>query len=104
MTAGKEQLTLKDDEDDDDDFDGLLKAKTVTSKGKAIKVEQKHFQAVNEKIAKQNAADAFRRKFATRKTEGARAETKDGIDNDIDEFLGELKLKDKGSEFIILTA
>ncbi|KAF8472443.1 hypothetical protein BDZ91DRAFT_790342 [Kalaharituber pfeilii] len=100
MTVGKAQLKFSDDEDETGDIDRLLVTdKGLPSKGKVIQADRRQFQDINEKITKQNAAEAFRQRFAPRKSKASAGvnnlgggSIRDDVD-DIDEFLGGLKLE-----------
>lgn len=116
MTIGKAQLKDSSDEehepeaDDADDkraLDEIFIRDVPTStrlptKRKIVKVDRRCFQDIDEKVAKQKAADAFRKRFALRPPPkapppGSHPEIDFGGDDegirDIDEFLGELKLE-----------
>lgn len=75
------------------------------TKGKVVKVDRKQFEDATTKMAKQSTADAFRRRFASRKAKsrGASGGT-GGADSgeDVDSFLEELKLDGETSLFICL--
>lgn len=68
------------------------------AKGNVVKVDRKQFEDVTTKIAKQSTADAFRQRFAPRKAKprggagGGGATGGIDLDEDVDSFLGELKL------------
>ncbi|KAF8457945.1 hypothetical protein BGX38DRAFT_1154591 [Terfezia claveryi] len=116
MTIGKAQLKDSSDEEheqDADDADGRRAldeifirdeptSKRPPTKRKSVLVDRRHFQDIDEKVAKQKAAAAFRQRFALRPQPKAPPPgSHPGIDfggddegiGDIDEFLGELKLK-----------
>lgn len=120
MTANKVQLRSSSDEEGSDDeagsggggsgeghpprrtLDDILirdqQASTNTSakgKSKKIHIDQQAFKDIEGRIAKQNAAEAFRRRFAPTSAKPlAPASADDDNDvQDIDEFLGGLKLK-----------
>ena len=109
MTIGKAQLRDSSDEEheqDADDPDGRRAldeifirdkpaGKGPPAKGKTIQVNRRHFQDIDEKVAKQKAADAFRQRFALRSQPKAPPSDFSDDDGDIDEFLGELKLEGK---------
>ena len=94
MTIGKDQLKVSDDEEEEEDLgiDDFIFEDKPKAKGKVIQVDRRQFQDVNEKIAKQNAADAFRQRFATKKKKLAVHDADVDGDDDIDSFLGGLKL------------
>jgi len=116
MTIGKAQLKDSSDEEheqDADDPDGrraldeiFIRDKPTSkgphAKGKIVQVDRRHFQDIDEKVAKQKAANAFRQRFAQRsqpKALGSNSgidfgDDDDGI-GDIDEFFEELKLEGK---------
>lgn len=75
------------------------------TKGKVVKVDRKQFEDATTKMAKQSTADAFRRRFASRKAKsrGASGGT-GGADSgeDVDSFLEELKLDGETGLFICL--
>lgn len=74
----------------DEDFSG--------TKGKVVKVDRKQFEDVTTKIAKSSTVDAFRQRFAPRKTKSRAGGGGGGIgedapgDDDVDSFLEELKV------------
>ena len=120
MTADKAQLRFSSDEDGEEEEDGgeetegggrtlddiLIRDQSVhmkplssKSKSKKLHIDQRAFKDIEAKIARQNAADAFRRRFAPTKVKPPPPAVDDDV-QDIDEFLGELKLVDgKSSEY-----
>lgn len=75
------------------------------TKGKVVKVDRKQFEDATTKIAKQSTADAFRRRFASKKAKSRGASGETGgvdLDEDVDSFLGELKLDGETSPFDLL--
>lgn len=75
------------------------------AKGKIVKVDRKQFEDATTKIAKQSTADAFKRRFASRKAKSRGASGGAGgfdLDEDVDSFLGELKLDGETSLFDLL--
>lgn len=71
-------------------------------KGKVVKVDRKQFEDVTTKMAKQSTADAFRQRFAPRKAKSRGASGGTGgadLGEDVDSFLGELKLDGETSTF-----
>lgn len=120
MTIGKAQLKDGSDEEHEEDADdpGDRRAldeifirdkptgKGPPAKGKLVHVDRQYFQDIDEKVAKQKAADAFRHRFAPRPQSKAPpaidfGDDDDGIE-DIDEFLGELKLEGKSYDACII--
>lgn len=71
-------------------------------KGKVVKVDRKQFEDVTTKMAKQSTADAFRQRFAPRKAKSRGASEGTGGFDDVDSFLGELKLDGETSPFGLL--
>lgn len=71
-------------------------------KGKVVKVDRKQFEDVTTKMAKQSTADAFRQRFAPRKAKSHCASEGAGGIEDVDSFLGELKLDGETSPFGLL--
>lgn len=71
-------------------------------KGKVVKVDRKQFEDVTTKMAKQSTADAFRQRFAPRKAKSRGASEGTGGVEDVDSFLGELKLDGETSPFGLL--
>ncbi|KAI5849499.1 hypothetical protein DFP73DRAFT_296212 [Morchella snyderi] len=67
------------------------------TKGKVVKVDRKQFEDVTTKIAKNSTVDAFRQRFAPRKTKsrvggGGGGAWGGAPDDDVDSFLEELKV------------
>lgn len=115
MTVGKAQLKVDSSEDEAlDDIDPdynmdkfLIRDDVIdrsTKKGKVVHVDRKAFQDINEKVAKQQAAEEFRQRFAFRKGKSGNSKKdatvdfdEDGDVGDIDDFLEGLKLNGKNS-------
>lgn len=113
MTLGKNQLQVSSDEEqeEEDDLDraaldnilirNASAIKDIPGKGKIIQVDRRQFQDIDEKVAKQKAAEAFRQRFIMKakakapSTNGLGVGDDDDINDDIDEFLGGLNLEGK---------
>ncbi|KAL0631741.1 hypothetical protein Q9L58_009394 [Maublancomyces gigas] len=68
-------------------------------KGKVVRVDRKQFEDVTTKMAKQSTADAFRQRFAPRKAKSRGASEGTGGVEDVDSFLGELKLDEIAASY-----